>query len=81
MKNHGSLRTAQATAKKRSGVTAEKLLYWHRMVEETPNELGRLSSWHDEWEGIIHSKKIDSFLGNMDETNISAANGILLLSM
>ena len=36
-----------------------------------------LNSPHSDWEGIKQSNKIDSFWGNMDETNISAAEGKL----
>ena len=75
LKNHGALRTAQATTTKRSGITTEKLLRWHGTIEDALHELDRLNSWHADWEGIKNSNKIDSFLGNMDETNMSAAEG------
>ena len=79
LKGHGALRTAQATTTKRSGVTTEKLLRWHATVDEALNELDSRNSWHDDWEGIKKSDKIDSFWGNMDETCMSAADGKLLL--
>jgi hypothetical protein len=77
LKNHGAVRSAQATTTKRSGVTTEKLLRWHGTVDEALNELDRLNGWHKDWEGIKTSKRIDSFWGNMDETNMSAADGEL----
>ena len=33
--------------------------------------------WHSDWEGIKESNKIDSFWGDMDETNMLAAEGKL----
>ena len=77
LKNHGALRTAQATTTKRSGVTTEKLLRWHGTVEDALEELDRRNSWHSDWEGIKKSNMIDSFWGNMDETSMSAADGKL----
>ena len=75
LKGHGALRSAQSTTTKRSGVTTEKLLCWHATVDEALNELDSRNSWHDDWEGIKNSDKIDSFWGNMDETCMSAADG------
>ena len=77
LKNHDALRTAQATTTKRSGVTTEKLLRWYGTVESALNEMDRLNRWHADWEDIKSSGKIDSFWGNMDETNMSAAEGEL----
>lgn len=74
-KNHGALRSAQATTTKRSGVTTEKLMRWHGNVDAALRELDRLNSWHPDWQGIKESKKLDSFWGNMDETNMSASEG------
>lgn len=78
LKNHGAVRSAQATTTKRSGVTTEKLLQWHGTVEDALNELDRLNSWHIDWEDIKSSTTIDSFWGNMDETNMLAADGEIL---
>ena len=77
LKNHGALRTAQATTTNRSGVTTDKLLRWHGTVDDALEEMDRQNSWHSDWEGIKKSNKIDSFWGNMDETNISEAEGKL----
>ena len=77
LKNHGAVRSAQATTTKRSGVTTEKLLRWHGTVDEALIELDRLNGWHEDWDKIKTSKKIDSFWGNMDETNMLAADGEL----
>ena len=78
LNNHGALRTAQTTTNKISGVTNEKLTHWHWTVDETLNELDLRNSWHEDWEGIKNSKKIDSFWGNMDETGMSTADGKFL---
>ena len=40
-------------------------------------EMGCQNSWHSDWEGIKESNKIDSFGGNMDKTNMLAAEGKL----
>ena len=57
----------------------KKLLRWHATVDEALNELDSGNSWHDDWEGIKNSDKIDSFLGNMDKTCMSADDGKLML--
>ncbi len=77
-KNHGALQTVQATTTKRSGNITEKLLHWHGTIEEALHELDCLNCWHADWEGIKNSDKFDSFWGNMDETNMFAADGVLL---
>jgi hypothetical protein len=41
--------------------------------------MDRLNRWHADWEDIKSSGKIDSFWGNMDETNMSAAEGELFV--
>ena len=66
LNNHGSLRTAKTTTNKRSGVKTNKLLCWYGTIDETLNELDLCNFWHEDWEGIKKSKKIDSFWGNMD---------------
>ena len=43
------------------------------------NDLDSRNSWHDDWEGIKKSGKIDSFWGNMDKACMSAADVKLLL--
>ena len=52
LKNHGDLRTAQATTTKRSGVTTEKLLRLHGTVDDALEEMDRQNYWHSDWEGI-----------------------------
>ena len=78
LKNHGDLQTAQVTTTKRSGAAKEKIFCWHGTIEEAFHELDCINSWHANWEGIKNFNKIDIFGGNMDETNISAAEGLLL---
>ena len=77
LNNHGALRTAQATTTKQSGVTREKLLRWHETVDDALDEMDRQNYCHSDWEGIKESNKNDSFWGNMNETNMSAAEGKL----
>ena len=77
LNNNGALQTAQATTTKRSVVTTERLLRWHGTVYDALEEMDFRNSWHSDWEGIKESNKIDSFWGNMDETNMSAAEGKL----
>ena len=77
LNNHGALQTAQATTTKRSGVTTEKLLRWHGTVDDDLEYMDRRNSWHSDWEGIQESNNIDSFWGDMDETNMLAAEGRL----
>ena len=76
LKNHGALRTAQATTTKRSGVTTEKLMRWHGTVEVALAELDRRNSWHKDWQDIKRTGKIDAFWGNTDETCMSASEGM-----
>ena len=65
LKNHGSptLQTKQVTTTKRSDVKMKTLLGWHGAVEETLNKLDHLIFWHDKWEGIKNSKRIDNLWG------------------
>ena len=77
IKNHGALQTSQATTTKRISVTKNKLLSWHGTVDDALEEIDFRNSWHSDWEGIRESNKIDSFWGNMYETNMSAAEGKL----
>ena len=77
LKNHGALRTAQATTTKRSSVTIEKLLQRHGTVDHALEEMDLRNSWHIYCEGIKESNKIDSFWGNVDKTNMFAAEGEL----
>ena len=77
-KNHGDLQTAQATTTKRSGVLKENILSFHGNIEEALHELDRINSWHTDCKGIKKSNEIDIFGGNMDETNMYAAEGLLL---
>ena len=58
-------------------MTTEKLLRRHGTVYDALEEINRQNSWHSDWEGIKESNKIDSFGGNMDETNILEAEGKL----
>ena len=78
LNNHGALQTAQITNTKSSSVTTKKLLCWHENVYETLNELDLCNYWHEDWDGIKKSKRIDSFWVNMDETIMSAAYGKFL---
>ena len=78
LKNNGALRTAQTTITNRSGVTTDKLLRWHGTVDDTLDEMDLCNSWHEDWEGIKNSKKIDIFWGNMDERRMSADDGKFL---
>ena len=80
LNNNGTLRTAQTTTTKRSGVITNKLLRWHGTVDETLNEFDLCDYWHEYWEGIKNSKKIDGFWENMDETSMSAADHVSLYS-
>ena len=77
LKNRGALQTAQATTTKWSGVTTEKLLRWHGTVGDALEYMDCQNYWHCDWEGIKESNNIDSFWGNMDETNMMAAEGKL----
>ena len=77
LNNNGAFQTAQATTTNRSDVTTEKVLLWHGTVEDALEEMDRQNSWHSDWEGIKESNKIDSFWGNMDKKNMSAAEGKL----
>ncbi len=74
LKNHSILQTVQVTTNKRSVVTTKKLLHWYGMIDKAFHELHCLNCWHADWEGIKNSNKIDGFWGNMDETNMSAAD-------
>ena len=40
LKNYGYLKNAQATKRKRSGVTTENIFRWHGMIEEALHEFG-----------------------------------------
>ena len=77
LKNHGALRTPQATTTKRIGVKTEKLLRWHETLDDALEDMDLQNSWHSDWEGIKYYNKIDIFWGNMDETNMSADKGKL----
>ena len=77
IKNHCDLQAAQATTIKRSGVTTENLLHWHGTLEDALEEMDRQNSWLSDWEGIKISNNIDSFWGNVDKRNMSAAEGKL----
>ena len=80
LNNNGSLQTEQTTTTKRSSVTTKKLLRWHGTVDEKLNDLDLHNYWHEDWEGIKNSKKIDNFGGNMDEKIMSTAYGKFLYS-
>ena len=80
LKNHGSLQTSQTKTTKKTGLTTDKVLRWYGTVDETFNELNPYNCWHEDWEGIKISKKIDSFGGNVDETSMSAVDVNLLWS-
>ena len=58
-------------------MTTEKLLRWNGTTDDALKEMDRRNSWHSAWEGIKESNKIDIVWGNMDETNMSAAEGKL----
>ena len=58
-------------------MTIDKLLLWHGTVNYALEEIDFRNSWHSDWEGIKESNKIDSFWGNMDKKNMSAAEGKL----
>ena len=58
-------------------MTAENLLRWHVTVDDALEERDCRNYWHSDWEGIKESNKIDSFGGNMDETNMLAVEGKL----
>ena len=61
LKNHGALRTAQATTTNRSDVTTEKVLLWHGTVDVALEEMDRRYSWHSDLEWIKESNNIDIF--------------------
>ena len=58
-------------------MTKEKILRWHGTVDDALEEIYRLNYWHGDWLGIKESNKIDSFGGDMDKANMSAAEGKL----
>ena len=58
-------------------MTTDKVLLWNGTVDDALENMDRRYSWHSDWEGIKESDKIDSFWGNIDETNMSAAEGKL----
>ena len=58
-------------------MTTKKLLRWHVTLDDALEDMDSQNSWHSDWEGIKESNNMDSFLGNMDETNMLAAEGKL----
>ena len=58
-------------------MTTENILRYHGTVDDSLEDMDRRNSWHSDWEGIKESNNIDSFWGNMDEKNMSAAEGKL----
>ena len=58
-------------------MTTEKILLWNGTVDDALEDMDCRNSRHSDWEGINESNNIDSFGGNMDETNMSAAEGKL----
>jgi hypothetical protein len=74
LKSHGYVQSAQRTTTKRANITTKKLLRWHGTIDDLLMELDRLNSWHPAW-AIIKEKRIDHFLGNLDESNMSASAG------
>ena len=77
LKNYGALQTAQTATTKWIDVTTENLLFWHGTVDDALEDMDCRNSWHSDWEGIKEYNKIDSFGGDMGETNMLAAEGKL----